>query len=251
MLSNQKNKESLINNKNQLSLEMQVDDKTNILKINMKIYIVVLDCNFGARNYLEKNNYFIFGQIRNGMQDDRVPFHTDLDRARELAKRMVAQVISDGTTLNKKYPVLGAVVLGIFLRNVTVQNVEVEKFDSSRNYSNVNVDSDIVLYNIEDHKNGVVKKSSLASGIVVDGTYVMEVNVPENIAFYLHNINPTLTYDDISMLKKMYDANKNGHTVNFTVDNDLEKNQTGGDYYQRSVVSKNLYMYKKKLYDIK
>jgi len=201
------------------------------------VYHVIFDSDFGMRNRLHERNAPIFGKMR-FQKNDKVPIMFDLQESKNVALRLIDQAVKMGTIGNKQYPVFGAIVLGLRLNNVSVSNGTVDSGSGARDYNSLlNSNSDLVVYNVNGNKRGVLSNNALAKTEVVNAVYVKKLDTQANIGFYLHNINPNLSSDDIKLLKQLYDANGEQVIYNAT---QLGGNNT--DDYKAYVRAKRSYL---------
>jgi hypothetical protein len=182
-------------------------------QVSGKFYHVVLDCDFGEFvNDKERQNRaaVIFGKIAKKI-NDRIPVVYNKDDAVRIAAKLINMVISKGSVgvgYSKKYPYMGAVVIGFqfsseHYANITYEKVNVESTEG-RNYDNdANKTKDLVYWEVNGVVRGSIAKQALSKTKVVDGEYVVRKDVHPVNGFALLNSVPTLSVDDIQTLKCM------------------------------------------------
>jgi hypothetical protein len=234
------------NNNNQLTSATSVDDP-KMMENNSSdiVYHVIFDSDFGMRNKLHQHNSAVFGKLRNAVENDKVPVLFDFTEAVSVAKRLIDQTVRLGTIGDKKFPVFGAIVLGLKLHNVSVKTSSVDSGTGKRDYKLLNVENNgLTTYDIHDNKRGVVSRNALEHAVLMNAAYVKKLDTSANVGFYLHNINPKLSADDVKLLKQLYDAD--GQQVFYNA------NQTGGDnddqYKLAYINEKKRYLQLKKVY---
>lgn len=205
--SNKYNENDMVSETSPMNDDMMEKTPEMPIENSQILYHIILDSDFGMRHKLHEHDVPVFGKLRN-VKSNKVPVLFDLQEARNVALRLIDQTIKMGTIGNKQYPVFGAIILGIHLNNIIASDISVNTGSGARDYKSVmQSNSNLIVYDINGTKRGMLKKSELARAQIVNASYVKKLNTSETIGFYLHNINPKLTSDDVKLLKQLYDAN--------------------------------------------
>jgi hypothetical protein len=181
-------------------------------EVSGKFYHVVLDSDFGdfvddARR--PNRPAVIFGKIAKKI-NDRIPVVFNKEDAFNIAKKLINMVVAKGSIgvgPNKKYPYLGAVIVGFNFKDYT--NVKFEKVNvgstEERNYDHVvSTDKDLVYWEVNGVIRGTIAKSALTNTKIVDGEYVVRKDIHPDNGFALLNLVPSLSVDDVQTLMCMY-----------------------------------------------
>jgi len=174
---------------------------------NEILYHIILDCDFASlhKNKNSDNTHQVFGKIRELIKNDQIPVLYDFDQAKTVAKRLVELVMKKGTSANKKYPILGAIISGIRLNLSKTDVLEIQDPDASRHYDRLlNNTNEFSTYTINGVKRGVVREDTFQNATVVSAYYQVESDIDPHVAFALHNLNHTLSEKDVRMMKKIY-----------------------------------------------
>jgi hypothetical protein len=183
-------------------------------QVSGKFYHVVLDCDFG--DFVDDTKRHdrpavIFGKIAKKI-NDRIPVVYDKEDAVRVAAKLINMVVAKGSVgvgANKKYPYLGAVVVGFqFSRehyeNVTYEKINVESAEG-RNYEHeANQTKDLVYWEVNGVSRGTISKQALVNTKIVDGEYIVRKDINPDNGFALLNLVPALSVDDITTLMCMY-----------------------------------------------
>ncbi len=180
--------------------------KNTIRKLDkVKVYHILLDCDYGSKHSLISGHSQTFGKIRKQTGTDYIAVLYDFKKATSVAERMIYQTAMMGTIGNKQHPVFGAIILGIELLNTNERNYDlIEKTQ----YSMLKID-EITRYRSTDRdktetERGLIKKSVLSGAKIVTASYITSLETTTTVGFCLHNLNPALTPEDIRELKKLH-----------------------------------------------
>ena len=173
------------------------------------VYHIILDCDFGIRNKLHTHKNPVFGKLRNVLNEQKIPVLFNLDEATIIANRLIDQTVNMGSISDKKYPVFGAVILGLRLQNIKVKQRNANTGGGSTDYSllNLHEDYDLIIYKVKGNERGVLARNTLEKAELLSAKYVTKLNTQMNVGFSLHNLNTNLSSSDIQLLKKLYDNN--------------------------------------------
>lgn len=220
-------------------------------QVSGKFYHVVLDCDFGDfvdDTKRQNRPAVIFGKIAKKI-NDRIPIVYNKDDAVRIAAKLINMVVnkgSVGTGSNKKYPYLGAVIVGFqfsheHYSNVTYEKVSVESGEG-RIYDHVaNNTKDLVYWEVNGVVRGTIAKQALTNTKIVDGEYITRKDINPDNGFALLNLVPSLSVDDIQTLMCMYrgegrncyghGSSKEAEKVNLKIDIERKGEvQLGGKY---------------------
>jgi hypothetical protein len=220
-------------------------------QVSGKFYHVVLDCDFGDfvdDTKRQNRPAVIFGKIAKKI-NDRIPIVYNKEDAVRVAAKLINMVVEKGSVgvgNNKKYPYLGAIVVGFqFSRehyeNVTYEKINVESTEG-RNYEHeANLNKDLVYWEVNGVNRGTISKQALVNTKIVDGEYIVRKDINPDNGFALLNLVPTLSVDDITTLMCMYKgegrncyghgSSKESEKVNLKIDVERKGEvQLGGKY---------------------
>lgn len=200
-------------------------------ELTLTFYHVVVDSDFG--NFLRNvdRNAVVFGRILNtqNMIEDRIPILFDRDEAINVAKKLINMIINSGSSgveNDKRYPYLGAVIVGLNFeeyQNVSHNKVELSVVNGKLDYSNLSGEQDLILYSVQNATRGLLKKSVLKNTGIVNSQYVVRNDINVDNGFALLNLCSTLTVEDIKTLKCLYLGEK---SPCFDQDSHKRKNYT-------------------------
>jgi hypothetical protein len=176
-------------------------------------YHVVLDCDFGEFIDAEKRavrQAIIFGKVAQNI-GDRVPILFDKNEAVNVATKLITMVVARGSTgvgTNKKYPFLGAVIIGCKFDGSQISE-ESTIVGGSRNYSNMNqLTADLSYYTVDGKTRGTISRDAMSKIRIMNCEYIVRQDLNPDNGFALLNLCGSLTVDDVAHLKCLY--NKEG-----------------------------------------
>lgn len=205
------------------------------------MYHVVFDCDFGKfYNQAARTNY---------QTGKRIPIVYDRDDAIRIAQKLIDIAVNRGSYgfgYEKKYPFLGAVVIGF-------QFTDYREITHSRGEPNSNSNHSLVFYDVEKEgkklQRGNLSNSSLNDILITDATYVTRDDISSDNGFALLNLVPDLSVKDINLLKCLYNGDETcANSINTYIHTSSKKSiQLGGndDYYKSYVKEKALYLSRK------
>lgn len=179
-------------------------------------YHVVLDSDFGDFIDVSKRanrNAVVFGRVSNKMEE-RIPVLFNRDEAVRVAKKLINMVVNSGSSgvgNDKRYPYLGAVVVGLNFanyENISYKKINVSQVNEKNNYEQIEGDEDLICYDVGLTKRGLLKKSALLNTGIVDSQYVVRSDISADNGFALLNLCSSLSVDDIKTLKCLYMGEK-------------------------------------------
>ena len=170
------------------------------------LYHVVFDCDFGLfyNAELRKDYNDVNFEGLSGIKIDDIPVTYDKDYALHIAKKSVDAAVkkgSFGTGYNKKYPFLGAVIIGF-------EFIDCQAVKYAQSIENTVGENDLVFHSKERGGKqiwmGMISKKILSNIKITEAEYVIRENVDVNTGFALLNLVPSLSVNDINILKCLY-----------------------------------------------
>jgi len=207
--------------KNQERMLKMIEERESLPKeVTGKFYHIIFDCDYG--NFMNEQTRMnrppvMTGRLAKSL-GDRIPVVYNEDDATQIAAKLINAVVnkgSSGTGIDKKYPFLGAIILGLRFK---------EGFKPSYEQVQVNgvypqATKNLMFYNKDGKQRGTVAKTVLNNLIVTDATYVARKDLNPDNGFALLNLVPSLTAEDIKDLKCIY----NGESVNCDSNEDMKR----------------------------
>jgi hypothetical protein len=184
-------------------------------EVSSVFYHVVLDSDFGDFvDDLKRQNKasVVFGRVSKKM-GERIPVLYNRDEAVRVAKKLINMVVnsgSSGVNMDKRYPYLGAIVIGLNFSNYqTVSNKKITVRQSNdeavkNDYEGIDSESDLIFYNVNGTSRGLIKKSALSNTKIVDSQYVVRSDLSPDNGFALLNLCSSLSVDNIKTLKCLF-----------------------------------------------
>ena len=223
--------ESSLNDLEKNDLEKNIDESaTSVIKpeemlemkkmekipdqVYEKFYHVVLDCDFGDFvDDTKRSNRpaIIYGKIAKHI-NERIPVVYDKQDAIRIATKLINMVVARGCVgsgNDKKYPYLGAIVIGFQFAKDKYETVSYEKINvessTGRLYDHsANHTKDLVFWEVNGVRRATIAKKALVNTKIVDGEYVARTDISPENGFALLNLVPSLSVDDITTLMCMY-----------------------------------------------
>lgn len=198
--------------------ELQEVDKMSGVpqEVSSTFYHVVLDSDFGEfvdDTKRQNRSAVVFGRVAKKM-GERIPVLYNRDEALKVAKKLINMVVNSGSSgegTDKRYPYLGAVVIGLNFTNyssVSHKKIDILRVNDTNEYSNIETPEDLIFYSIGGNSRGLVKKSALSNTKVVDSQYIVRSDLSADNGFALLNLCTSLTVDNIKTLKCLYMGEK-------------------------------------------
>lgn len=182
-------------------------------EISEKFYHIIFDCDFG--NFIKNKsnvNSVVYGNVRS-FSTDKIPIVYNHDFAVKCGAKLVNLAVSQGSLgngLEKKYPYLGAIIVGLQFqcedyKDLSYTNLgEVNKKDLS---SLSQKTEHLITYSVNNSKRGFLSKFGFSKAHIVTAEYIARNDINVDNAFALLNLVPSLTSENIKMMKKIYDNN--------------------------------------------
>lgn len=183
------------------------------VEITSKMYHIVLDCDYGEFvDDLRRQSRAatVFGKIGNKLSSDRIPVLYSKPDAVNVARKLITKVVNKGSIgngKNKKFPFLGAVIMGIQFNTNSLNNISYNKVNSYDDINNENK-QDLISWEKNGQTRAAILKSSLVHTKVVDAEYVIRTGLNVNNGLALLNLVPELSVEDVSVLKCLLDGQK-------------------------------------------
>jgi hypothetical protein len=170
------------------------------------LYHVVFDCDFGLfynpENRKEYNDVNFEGL--SGTKIDGISVTYDKNYAIDIAKKSVDAAVkkgSFGSGYNKKYPFLGAVIVGF-------EFIDCKAVKFAQKIENSVGENDLIFHSEEREGKkiwiGMISKKILDNIKITEAEYVIRENVDVNTAFALLNLVPSLSVNDVNLLKCLH-----------------------------------------------
>ena len=170
------------------------------------LYHVVFDCDFGLFYNAEKRTDYndVNFEGLSGIKIDGIPVTYDKDYALHIAKKSIDAAVkkgSFGTGYNKKYPFLGVVIVGF-------EFIDCKAVKYAQRPENAVGENDLVFHSKEKNGKqiwiGMISKKILNNIKITEAEYVIRENVDVNTGFALLNLVPSLSVNDVHILKCLH-----------------------------------------------
>ena len=212
---------SVIAPHHQQKMNHLVQERNSLPKeVTGKFYHVIFDCDYG--NFMNEQTRVnrppvMIGKLAKSL-GDRLPVVYDVDDATQIAANLINIVVNKGSSgagIDKKYPFLGALVIGLRFKDSTSVSHEGVQVNGSYPQST----KDLMYYSKNGKKRGTVSKKVLNKLSVTDATYVARKDLNPDNGFALLNLVSSLTAENIADLKCIY----NGESVDCNSKEDMKR----------------------------
>ena len=218
------------------SLVPQQDTSLTTGKGTKTMFFVMFDSDFhrrydiGAADYVPKTASNDPSARKLGANDHRIPLVDNLAIAQKVAQKLCTHAREKGTTSGNKYPIFGAIILGI---QIDMNNIKTKDGDEIAKHGGANwglldglkglmgnAEIDLITYRVNDtmralitknalqrldDKNSPVRLVSASYGYrLVDKNNVQMPMIPVHTGFAILNMSG-MPSEDIAILRKVYD----------------------------------------------
>jgi hypothetical protein len=179
------------------------------------LYHVVLDCDYGEFVDITKRQSRAatvigrVGSVLNNMPE-RLPVVRNKDDAKQIAQKLITKIVNKGSAgvgNKKKYPYLGAVIMGF---QFNTESIAQRTYKQVNSYNDISKDDseDLIYWTQNDKVRGLVSKPAMAHTKVVNAEYVAREGLNADNGFALLNTIPELSVEDVVALKCLYEGKK-------------------------------------------
>lgn len=185
------------------------------VELSADMYHIVFDCDYGEFVDVQRRqsrSATVFGNIGQKLSAERIPVLYSRVDAINVAKKLITKTVNKGSAgngRNKKYPFLGAVVIGLRFNTESLRNLTYSKVE---NYNQIDENKpnneDLISWDVNGQTRAAVLKRALAYTQIIDAQYIVRSKINVDNGFALLNLVPELSADDVSALKCLYNGQK-------------------------------------------
>lgn len=277
---NQELSDTSVENMNSLIMQEaqipSVEDKQKQRKSSVMgktMFHIIFDTDFGKKEQLTQEHRRYTGEIQTFLNKDmgnRIPLVDSIEDARKISEHLVYDTIQAGTTKGKKFPAIGAIILGYKMTDLSVDEEGSIDQKGGRDYNSVfnflneqSKDKDIIMYSINKKdgrkaRRALITQEALAKCELATASYGYITSTPKQIGFALFNHMPDqdMSTEDIKILSNMYNnyEDKNykhefmvRHDVPLPEAEKVNNEKLEGGYYKKYKQEKKRYLQLKEI----